>query len=151
MSASRDKTQKIAFVYSNLYSIYRKGVDRAREEAIQKSAREALHGSSQEMEELVRLAAVRGIETGKVIKAGTADARVQRYSPAELLGKRVARPAVLERALAAQAQGQPESQAQAPKEQKGPIEGLKDNLKALNELQARLRFMLEELEQLIKD
>jgi hypothetical protein len=117
MSATRDKTQKITFVYSNLYSIYRKGVEQARESA--------------------PLGLTPGLTRGAVIKAAAESAapaaqpaapRVSAYTPAELIGKRVAKPASV-----------------------SPVESLKQNLQQLNDLQARLRFMLKELEDLVKE
>jgi len=54
--------------------------------------------------------------------------RVHPYSPAEIIGKKVNKP------------DQVQNEA---------LENLKSNLKSLNDLQARLRFMLKELEDLI--
>ncbi len=106
MSATRDKNQKVAFVYSNLYEIYRKGKD----------------------------AAVSS-PSHNVLKANdvnqTPFAKVRSYTPAELIGKRIQRPKSLPSANPA-------------------LQSLKDNLKALNDLHARLRFMLQELEELVK-
>jgi hypothetical protein len=70
------------------------------------------------------------------LKSGPlASVRVSSYSPTEIAGKKVPRPSVI-----------PSSQ-----EQNRALESLKQNLKTLNDLQARLRFMLEELEDLVKD
>jgi hypothetical protein len=143
MSATRDKTQKITFVYSNLYSVYRKGVERAREGATAESGTES---PSRAAEALTELATAKSFESGVVIKASDSRAQVSTYTPAELIGKRVARPAV----LPAQARAQAPAQAQAQATPQA-VASLKDNLKSLNDLQARLRFMLEELEGLIKE
>jgi hypothetical protein len=158
MSATRDKSQKITFVYSNLYSIYRKGVERAREGAIRESGVAAPSLAAEALTELATGRA-QGYESGLVIKAGDARAaaavpaekpaqppRVTPYSPAELLGKRVAKPAVLTQAQ------QQQTQAQGPKKaDAAAVDSLKQNLQSLNDLQARLRFMLKELEDLIKE
>ena len=130
MSATRDKSQKTTFVYSNLYQIYRKGKDAAN--------------------------ASPGLTTSQVIKAADASATVVRretapdatvvrpYNPAELMAKRMARPAVLP---------QKESKASPAVSTPAvhPLESLKQNMKDLNDLQARLRFMLQELEDLVKE
>lgn len=165
MSATRDKTQKITFVYSNLYSIYRKGLERAREGATQEASSGAPSLSSQA---LGHLATGRGLATGVVLKADSARARgvatpppppaprVASYTPAELIGRRVAKPAAAVAKDAGEARGEAGLKAvpavasvpAAPEE--SPIESLKQNLAQLNDLQARLRFMLKELEDLIK-
>ncbi len=134
MSATQDKTKKITFVYSNLYEIYRKGKEAAKAAPV---SPEALSSES--------LAAPFGIPAhsrGQVLKAddlrnGLSDARVEPFTPAELIGKRLNRPAVLGKAV-------PALKA-AP-----AIESLKQNLKSLNELHERLRFMLAEIEELTK-
>ncbi len=131
MSATRDKTQKITFVYSNLYEIYRKGVERARNSD---SAPQATVTHS-------------GAVTSVVIKAGqspglrtsAAAPVVNPYTPAELIGKRVAKPAVIQA---------PQVARELPV---SPVEELKANLKTLNDLQSRLRVMLRELEELVKE
>jgi hypothetical protein len=156
MSATRDKNQKITFVYSNLYAIYRKGIERARDGAIRESGESSPSRAAEALLDLASTsptnpAPAQGFESGVVIKARTssraqsdeaprvipAGPRVTPYTPAELIGKRVARP---ERLAAAEQKAPPEA-----------VASLKDNLKSLNDLQARLRFMLKELEELIKE
>ena len=148
MSATRDKTQKITFVYSNLYSIYRKGVERARDGAALDSGE---FSKSLATEALNHIALGRNPGSGAVLKTGSPSLapsvstpppapRVTSYTPAQLIGKRVARPTVLPLPATASA-----AKAMAP------VESLKQNLKDLNDLQARLRFMLKELEDLIKE
>lgn len=155
MSATRDKTQKITFVYSNLYSIYRKGVERARDGAVQESAATSPSRAAEVLTELaLGSPAPKVFESGLVIKARdlketaaapspapAAQPRVTPYTPAELIGKRVSRPAAL---------GNPVAPKAAPAGS-GAVESLKANLQSLNDLQARLRFMLKELEELIKE
>ena len=115
MSATRDPSQKIAFVYSNLYQIF-----------------------SDERQRAADAATAPGLPvSGYVIKAGQrapavpppAPRVVRPYTPAELIGKRVARP---------------ESIA------KPSLQSLKQNLKDLNDLHSRLKFMLAELEELTR-
>jgi len=111
MSATHDKSQKITFVYSNLYHLYKKG-----KEAAQKAS-----------------------ASGNVLKADdlhnpkfVAQKNISKHQPVELLGKRVERPAILP----------PKNPA---------IDSLKQNLKTLNDLHSRLRFMLQELEDLVRE
>jgi hypothetical protein len=123
MSATRDKTQKFTFVYSNLYQIYKKGKDAAQSAEIPQP----------------------GLVTARVLKAENAAAvsvspnvapQISEYRPAELLAKRITvvqKPSILT-----------ESKNET-------IESLKDNLKSLNDLHSRLRMMLKELEDLVKE
>ena len=130
MSATRDKSQKIAFVYSNLYQLYKKGKDAATEAEVPQTS-------------------LRGLDSGRVLKAEDLSAplavrapfapQVNEYRPAELLAKRiVAKP----EALRAVAPAPSHTQA---------LSSLKENLQTLNDLHARLRFMLKELEDLVKE
>src|SRR5262245_41813756 len=82
MSATRDSSQKFKFVYSNLYQIYRKGKDAAKEA---------------DVSEPVVAPVAKGLTSGKVLKAEDlraesplAAVRVNPYTPAELLGPRLA-------------------------------------------------------------
>lgn len=152
MSATRDKSQKITFVYSNLYSIYRHGVERARLGAIRESDESSPSRAAEALKELAvgtpagKPVVPQAFESGVVIKASQAQAqarpqarpapRVTSYTPAELIGKKVARPAAIAGQKPAQSEG---------------VQSLKKNLENLNDLQARLRFMLKELEDLIKE
>ncbi len=149
MSAKQDKSQKIAFVYSNLYEIYRKGKAAASE-----SKGVAGHGSGRSDAFQSEQAPLAGeyapdalqspfaVTSGRVIKSKDlredqvhkpTQAEIRPFAPAELIGKRVQKPEVLKQAPANPA-----------------IDQLKDNLRTLNDLHARLRFMLKELEDLVK-
>ncbi len=64
-------------------------------------------------------------------RADTGTIKVTPYIPSEMIGKKTHQPSRLTSIKA--------------------LEGLKGNLKELNELQARLRFMLKELENLVED
>jgi hypothetical protein len=166
MSATRDKSQKVTFVYSNLYSIYRKGIERARDGAVRESAATSPSLGAEALTELAvgtpsatasRVA--KNFQSGVVIKSDDlrnqnaaapavvtppAAPRVTPYTPAELIGKRVARPAsLMSQPVATPGKNQPATP--------DAVQSLKQNLESLNDLQARLRFMLKELEDLIKD
>jgi len=122
MSASRDQSQKFTFVYQNLYQIYRQG----------KAAAKAAD---------VKAPEDKGIETAKIIKAEDLNAqpfgvRVTPHEPPRLLGKRIVANQLNDAAL------HPSRTA--------AVDGLRDNLKTLQGLHERLRFMLKELEELTK-
>ena len=117
MSATQDKTQKVTFVYSNLYQLYRKGQDAPAQQA---QAVPAVH----------RVAPSPILKVDQLQTSGA----VREFTPAEFIGKRVPNPEVVLRA-----------------EDNRALEGLKKNLSDLNELHSRLRFMLKELEDLVKE
>lgn len=130
MSATRDKSQKTTFVYTNLYQLYKKGV----------------HAASKAPGLDAPLA------TGKVLKAGDLKDpafKVEPYRPAELLSKRIARetsgPSPIQQPIYVKKPAVL-AQAQAP-----ALASLKQNLQSLSDLHARLRFMLKELEDLVKE
>ncbi len=130
MSATRDKSQKTTFVYSNLYQLYRRGKEAAK---------------SAEVPPQASFVDLRDSETGErrpeghVLKAQdlreNSSVKVQEYRAPELIGKRIQNPLL----------------KSARDVQDGAIQSLKDNLKNLNDLHARLRFMLQELEELVKE
>lgn len=136
MSATQDKSQKATFVYNNLYQLYRKGKNAA-------SQAETPTAPAVESPELAKPLAVssRVIKTAdrhevKITEATPAPApQVEEFRPAQLIGKRVARPASL-----------PPVSSRA-----AAVESLRDNLRQLNDLHSRLRFMLQELEELTKE
>lgn len=119
MSATRDKSQKTTFVYSNLYRLYQDGREAAREAEVPAS--------------------------GRVLKVHDIHAEplaVKPFKPAEFLEKRVTRPTALPPHAVPLRPVESSSQA---------LESLKGNLKKLNELHQRLRFVLQELEDLSKE
>lgn len=75
--------------------------------------------------------------SSRVLKADDKNSSivVQKYQAAEMIGKRVARPASLP----------------ASHPQNMAVQSLKQNLKTLNDLHDRLKFMLQELEEFIKE
>ncbi|MGZ3697830.1 MAG: hypothetical protein ACXWP5_06895, partial [Bdellovibrionota bacterium] len=89
------------------------------------------------------------ISKGQIIKATDLNAealgtvKVHSFNPAELIGKRLPKP---------QAQAHAQAAAAAIfRPQNAALESLKDNLKTLQQLQSRLKFMLQELEELVKE
>jgi hypothetical protein len=107
MSATRDRTQKIAFLYTNLYQVY-------------KQQKEGLKDP-----ELI---------SGVILKAGSPQAaqvtafpglKIKAFEPAQV--------------------------ARAQSEKAVAVESLRENLKQLNTIHARLKHMLQELEELTKD
>lgn len=230
MSASRDKSQKIGFVYSNLYEVYKKGVEAAKaapdapasdlSAPAPSSAPESpsaaapvpapAAASAPELKPASPALPRPGLTRGRVIKAESlskiddrepvAAVRVNPFRPAELLGKRieaahqaeaashqpqpaapsaapaapagsapahrVAKPAALRPTLVPVPSAPAAAPAPAPEESKGvyapspqvikapenaAVQSLRDNLQKLNDLHSRLRFMLQELEDLVKE
>jgi hypothetical protein len=139
MSATRDPSQKHTFVYSNLYQLYQKGKVAAQTAVVPTTKGEAPAANRERTRT--------GLATGKIIKAeemqnlananaaGPIGLRVTRHEPPRLLGKRIEanRPTKVDA-----------SRRQA-------IDGLRDNLRQLQGLHERLRFMLKEIEELTSD
>jgi hypothetical protein len=141
MSATRDKNQKTTFVYSNLYQLYKKG----KEAAVQ-------------AEVPVAKAPVQSSQILKVENLNEptfAKIKVSSYNPTEFIQKRVEpKPAILK--VAEQTSFvRPMSVANeapiAAAVENPVIDSLKQNLKSLNDLHSRLKFMLQELEELVKE
>lgn len=120
MSATHDKSQKTTFVYSNLYQIYKKGKDAAMKADVTSAAPFAIPSEKNVL------------KAGNVAQPESAgpEVKISAYTPIDLIGKRVARPESISSNSA--------------------INSLKDNLKNLNDLHARLKFMLQELEELVR-
>lgn len=89
MSATRDKSQNIAFVYSNIYQLYKKAQ------------------AKPEMNARI----FRADELGSI--------QIKKFEPKKL--------------------------------EKNPVDDLKSNINRLQDLHSKLRFMLAELEDLVKD
>lgn len=134
MSASRDESQKIAFVYSNLYQLYQKGKAAAKEASVPEEGPVVIQKAQKPLSQSSSV-----LKTEDLNQVEKAAVKVSSYNPTEFIGKRVARPEAISTAKSTPA---------APKE---AIVSLKANLKALNDLHARLRFMLQELEDLVKN
>lgn len=137
MSASQDKNQKTAFVYSNLYQLYRKGKEAAQSapvNTIQTSVAEEARKSYFQLPST--LPSEKNVLKSGDLKSEMAP-KVNAYHPPSLLAKRLV--------------DKPQALNQVNPTQSAAIESLKSNLKSLNDLHSRLRFMLEELEDLVKD
>jgi hypothetical protein len=156
MSANRDNTTKVTFIYSNLYGIYRKGKEEAQKAEVPAAPAQAP-------------AVTPGLTTAKVIKPlaihrsgvvtqaqpsaapkvvtvpEAAAPKISEYKPAELLGKRIE--TNRERIIV----DKPEYLKEARTAQTEALGSLKENLKTLNDLHSRLQFMLKELEDLVKE
>ncbi len=150
MPAERDQSQKFKFVYSNLYQIYRKGVEAAKAapEVVKAGAPHPSEPADRTVVHAVRPVRLRemnkmeptrsGIVTGTIIKqAHRVQPLVRPHRPAELRpNHRI---------------NFSEIHAQAAKvSARNSMSDLKQNLSELDELQSKLRFMLKELEDLTK-
>lgn len=149
MSATRDPSQKHTFVYSNLYQLYRKGKAAATEAKIPSVSEQRRVAEGSAVASSTAATSVtserRGLATNRVIKIeemnsqpGAVGLRVTRHVPPSLLGKRI----------------EPNRTALTPKAELGrrqAIDGLRDNLRQLQSLHERLRFMLKEIEELSGD
>jgi hypothetical protein len=142
MSATRDSSQKIAFVYSNLYSLYQKGKTAAQEAELPVDQAQAPVSAEAVAIRKPLAQSSHVIKADDLNKPEKSSVKLSSYSPTEFIGKRVARPASIPPKAAA---------PHAPHAPKEAITSLKDNLKALNDLHSRLRFMLQELEDLVKN
>lgn len=135
MSATRDPSQKHTFVYSNLYQLYQKGKVAAQSAVVDVKIAKAISPAGEKDETRT------GLATGKIIKAeemataAPVGLRVARHEPPRLLGKRIEanRPAKVDPA------------------RRQAIDGLRDNLRQLQGLHERLRFMLKEIEELTNE
>jgi hypothetical protein len=140
MSATRDQSQKVAFVYSNLYQIYQKGKNAAQSADISSVSPAVI--PADQASSLVSESAPVVVSKSQILKADDlhkpefSSVKIAEYNPAAFIGKRVARP-----------QSLPPVQNAQPT---AAVSSLKENLKALNDLHSRLRFMLQELEELVK-
>lgn len=154
MSANRDTSQKTTFVYSNLYQLYRKGKEAADQSQVpaQVPAQAPVANAAESVADLRQavfqlpnpmgaLPSEKNVLKSTDLKAQAAPA-VNAYEPPSLLAKRIVeKPQALKQA---QKNGMMPAQSAA-------IQSLKDNLKTLNDLHARLKFMLEELQDLVKE
>lgn len=156
MSATRDKSQKIAFVYSNLYNIYRKGREAAMNADI--SPATAPESTPDAM------ATPLGLTTSQVLKAASAP-KITEFRPVQLIGRRLPNPFMQAVPAPASPSEQTEMRAKAVLDQPVSLTGyepilgkeaealtsLRKNLDQLNQLHSRLHFMLQELEDLVKE
>jgi len=168
MSATRDKSQRFAFLYSNLYQIYRKdkgtaesvpreSIIKPKPPSIQKvnsapwlkpspSTRVLKLGDLDQASQIA-LKLNSAAEPGTlVIPKGlkniiTPGLEIRQFRPPEFIGKRVNPPKVELQKVRPDSVIRPDS----------AVLSLKQNLDALNDLHSRLRFMLKELEDLVQE
>jgi len=170
MSATRDKSQKIGFINTNLYQIYRKEKETSSQSSGQSPAGEAAPGDSKDTPSQKKPEPSIEFDSGRVIKAkdlhepsfgfsNSSNPKIREFNPASLIRNRIEKPEALRKS---QVESQAEAQAnhdlqkllQTPgraQEQNVALGSLKDNLKTLQQLHSRLRFMLKELEDLVKE
>lgn len=129
MSATQDKGQKVKFIHSNLYEIHGNRGGSVKAHVVTKA--NPIHKKSP--------AVLKAGEMSLQQSSPMAALQVKKYEAAEMLGKRFERPVYT-----------PPTPA-SKKENNLALEDLKQNLKTLNELQARLRFVLQELEDLVHE
>jgi hypothetical protein len=128
MSASRDQSQRFTFVYSNLYSLYKKGVQTAKES---KTALD--QESSQSLE---------GVVSGKIIKARDLNSfeeqnhQIKKHIEKELKGE----------FLVKRLEVNPSRESLHPSAREA-MQGLKSNVQSLESLHEKLKFMLKEIEE----
>jgi hypothetical protein len=141
MSATRDPSQKHTFVYSNLYQLYRKGKEAANSAVVPPPAPAAKTEAPREED----ARSTRGLAAGRVIKVddmnsetGAVGIRVTRHEPPRLLAKHIEANRMV-----------PTPKADLVRRQ--ALDGLRDNLRQLQTLHERLRFMLKEIEELSKE
>jgi hypothetical protein len=151
MSANYDKNQKFKFVSENVYQINPQNPANQNSEAQPKS---------NPIAKTIKTSGI--IKAEDLKKSAFATVRVNPYTAAEMIGKRVARPNYLP-PLASPAGNASESSGVispaasavlAPTTaatQNAALKNMRDNLKVLQDLQSRLRFVLTELESLIDE
>lgn len=179
MPASRDKSQRIAFVYSNLYQIYKKSKEEGGQTASTPTRSVSRPASSSHV---LRVGDLKSGRLGDEIKIRTFKPEapvVREYRPMELLTKRVETRAAAAAPALAPATARAPAPVPVPVSAPTPVaakisplvnrhdqsisalhaittrndsevDDLKKNLETLNELHGRLKFMLGELEDLVK-
>ena len=149
MSANSDKSQKSTFVFSNLYELYKRNQSASRATVPTSESAPAVKtpvGVSIQVKEFPQGTAIhKSLNSGRVLKTGDLHQpeqlapQVKEYQPAQLLGKRFPKPQSIEVAVPSK------THVSNP-----AILSLKQNISQLSELHSRLKFMLTELEDLIK-
>src|SRR5438105_4128118 len=118
MSATRDKNQKVAFVYSNIYQLY-------------KNEKRALENEKTLASPLVVNHKVPAVDSGKVLKTGALGVKISEYQPQEFITKRIETREMKNRLVQ-----KPEYLSQPATNP--VIDSLRENLGALNELHSKL-------------
>ncbi len=148
MSASRDKGSRIAFVYSNLYRIYRESQNETKEGA--EKTKVALPSNPTPSPVQQNILKVGDLKNGEFAKH-----EVRSYQPTEFISKKIDLARQKEILLSVNPplgqEGAKLTTTPAASTRGGAaLDDLKGNLKQLNDLQSRLKFMLGELEDILK-
>lgn len=142
MSATRDSSQKVTFVYTNLYQLFKKEQQELNEMKETKELTKTEIVAEPKVAAAVPApvaATPMGLSRGVILKSEDIREKkiqVSAYTPVELMGKRtIPKPAVLTKPQV---------------EQNQAVQSLRKNLGNLQDLHSRLKFMLTELDDLVK-
>ncbi len=142
MSATRDKGSRIAFVYSNLYRIYR---DTKNESEKQNKGLEKVAIPTTRTDQNI-------LKVGDLKSGEFASRVISEYQPTEFIAKKVDLSRTKEELLKVNPPELPSQEVLNRGSSRGGValDSLKSNLKQLNDLHCRLKFMLGELEDILK-
>lgn len=136
MSATHDSSQKVTFVYTNLYQLFKKEQEELKD---LKTLQEPAAPEAQAAPVPPVASTPLGLTRGVILKSEDIREKkiqVSAYTPVELMGKRtIPKPAVL---------------SKPQLEQNQAVQSLRKNLGNLQDLHSRLKFMLTELDELVK-
>ena len=148
MSATRDSSQKVTFVYTNLFQLFKKEQQELNEMQKPENQVAPLTVAAPLAAPAAKLetppaapvsAAPMGLTRGAILKSEDIREKkiqVSAYTPVELMGKRtIPKPAIL---------------TKPQHEQNQAVQSLRKNLGNLQDLHSRLKFMLTELDELVK-
>lgn len=137
MSATRDKSQKIAFVFTPLHPLFQAT---AHTPALEEG-RGQVRGEARVIKAGITQENTSGPQSQPQSLKDARAPQVRNYQPVELLGnRRIKKPAILQRSQV--------SASPAREEQNLAVEQLRKNLDSLQQLHARLKFMLQEIDEL---
>lgn len=146
MSATRDPSQKVKFVYANFHDLFKKGLKAAQDANVAQVTPDAPIG-------LVRGKILKASELTRELPAveEKLEPVIREHRPVELISERIriareARREVLPESL----RTRPRLENPTHREQRKALEELRGHVQSLNQIQARLSFMLKELEELTK-
>ena len=154
MSATKDKNQRFTFVYKDFYKAYKESQKMQKSTTATKGVVINLRTEqvNQPFTQPSRESSNRVLKVGEQRSGQTASSvKVREYKEPELVAKRV-ETAQIRRDLEKKTQRLSVGPLVRPlTRNKDTVQDLKNNLKSLQDLHSRLRFMLNELEDLIKD
>ena len=164
MSATRDQDQKISFLFSNLYSTYRKGKEAAQNADVSSSSESVGSAAVESANDSDKAGLAGYIRSGGVLKAaqvtrkseGSQDTtsegtlpglKVSSFEPASLLAKRLPAPENAPGSVL-QATSAPTVQVTlASEEQRRSLRELRASLGQLDELTRRMSVLLQDIEE----